>query len=168
MLLSNPFWKLICTLLGWVPTRSISLWPAVFLYMAPFTTLLTSYIWPGRWPSSKATNISTAAALEINLIQSLVGWLLNGHVVGLWKWRLVLRLFFAVSRFPLIWIHNFALFTRSLLYKRLICYDILLWYVIHVTHTKFIDQLRNLLVLLNIPQTISRVRSILKDASDAP
>ena len=34
--------------------------------------------------------------------------------------------------------------------------------------TEFIDKLRNLLVLMNIPHTESGVRSILKDASDVP
>ena len=47
-ILSNPLRKLICGLLGWDPTRAISLWPAVFLDMAPFATLVTSYIWPDR------------------------------------------------------------------------------------------------------------------------
>ena len=167
-LLSHPLWKLICGILGLVPTGAISLWPAVFVDMALFTTLVTSYIWPGRWSSSRATNISTATALEINLLQSHVYRLLNNHRVCIWKWRLVLRLFFAGSRFPPLWIHKIAVFTRSLLYKRLIGYDILLWYEIHVTNTRFIDKLRNLLVLVNIPQTESGFISILKDESDLP
>ena len=167
-LLDHPLWKLICGLLGCVPTRDISRWPAVFLDMTPFTTLVTGYIWPGRWPSSRATIISTVADLEINLLQSLVDWLFNGHSVCLRKWRLVWRLFFAASRFPPLWIHNIEVFLRSPLYKGLIGYDILLWYDIHVTHTKFLDKLRNLLVLLNSPQIESGVISILKYASDAP
>ena len=125
---SHPFWKLICGLLGWVPTRAIYLWPVVFLDMSPFTKLMTSYIWPGRWPSSRATTIYTVAALEINLLQSLVDLLFNGHSVCLWNWRLVLRLFFAGRRFLPLWIHNIAVFLRSPLYKGLIGYDILLWY----------------------------------------
>ena len=148
-----PFWKLIFGLLWWVPTGAISLWPAVFLDMDLFTTLVKSYILPGIWLSSRTTNISTAAALEINLIQSLVDWIFNGQSVCLWKWRLVLRLFFDCSRFPPVWIHKISVFSRSLLYKGLICFDILLWYDIHVTHTKFLDKLCNLLVFLNIPQT---------------
>ena len=125
--LTYPFWKLICGLLWWAPTRAISLWPAVFLYMALFTTLVKSYIWPGSWPFSRATNISTASDLEINLLQSLVDWLFNGHSVCLWKWRLILRLFFACSRFPPLLIHKIAVFSRTLLYKGLIGYEILLW-----------------------------------------
>ena len=91
-LISNPFWKLSCRLLGWVSTRSISLWRAVFIDMALFTTLVTSHIRPGRWPSSRDTNISTVAAPEINMLQILVDWLFNVHSVCLCKWRLVLRL----------------------------------------------------------------------------
>ena len=112
---SHPFWKLICGLIGCVTTRAISRWPAVFLDMENFTTLVTSYIWLGRWPSSRATTISTAAALEINLLQSLVDWLFNDHSVCLWKWRLVLRLLFAGSRSLPLWIHKIAIFLCSLL-----------------------------------------------------
>ena len=107
-LLSHPLWKRICEHLGWVPTKDISLWPVVFLDMAIFTTLVTSYIWPVRWPSSISTTISTTTAIEINLIQSLFDQLLNGHIVWLWKWSLVLRLLFDGCRFPLLWIHKIA------------------------------------------------------------
>ena len=125
-LTSDQFWKLGCVLLGCVPIRAIYRWPAVFMDMALFTTLVTSYIWPDRWPSSRSTIISTAAALEINLFQSLVDRLFNGHIVCLWKWRLVLRIFFDGSRFPPLWIYKIAVFLRSLLYKGLIGYEILL------------------------------------------
>ena len=167
MLHSHPLWKIICGLLGFVPTRTISFRPAVFLDMALFTIFVTSYIWPSGWPSYRSTTISTVADLWINLLQSLVDWLFNGHSLCLCKWRLVLRLFFSCSRFPPLWIHKIAVFSCSLLYKRLMGYDILLWYDIHVTHSKFLDKLCNLLVLLIIPQTESGVRSILKDARDA-
>ena len=150
-LLSHPLWKLIWGLLGWVPTRAFSLWPAVFLDIENFTTLVTSHIWPGRWSSSRATTIPTAAALEINLFQSLVYQMLNGHSICLWKWRLISRLLFAGSRFSPLWIHKIAVLSRSLLHKELIGYELLLWYDIHVTHTKFFDKLRNLLVLMNSP-----------------
>ena len=168
MLLSHPFWKFICGLLGWVPTRSISLWHAVFLDMALFNTLVTSYIWPGNWTSSRAITISSRADPEINLLQSFVDRLFNDHSVWLRKWRLVLRLLFDASRFPLFRIQKIAVFMCSLLYKGIIGYDILLWDGIHVTHTKFLDKLRNLLVLMYIPQTESGVIIILKYASDVP
>ena len=58
--------------------------------------------------------------------------------------------------------------SRSLLYKRLICYELLLGYDIHVTHTIFFIKLCDLLVLLNIPMTESGAKSILKDASYVP
>ena len=124
---SHPFWKLIYGLLGCVTTRTISHWPAVFLHTALFTTIVTSYIWLGRRPSSRATTISTASAPVINLLQSLIDWLLNGHSVCLRKRRLVLRLFSACSRFPPLWIHKIAVLSRSFLYKGLIGYEILLW-----------------------------------------
>ena len=102
---THPFWKLIYGLLGCVVTRTMCLWPTVFLDMALFTTLVTFPIWPGKWPFFRATTISTAAALEINLLQSLVDWMFNCHSVCIFKWRLILRLFFDCSRFPLLWIY---------------------------------------------------------------
>ena len=122
MLFSNPLWKLTCVLLGWVPTRAVSLWPAVFLDIAIFTTIVTSPILSGRWPSSRATNTSTLAALEINLIQSFVDILINGHSVCLWKWRLVLRLFFYGIRLLPLWIHKIVVFLCNLVYKGFVCY----------------------------------------------
>ena len=124
---SHPFWKLIYGLLGCVTTITIWLLPAVFLYMALFTTLVTSYIWPGRWPSSRATTISTVSALVIDLLQNLFGRLFNGHSVCLREWRLIIIFFFACSRFPPLWIHKIAVLSCSFLYKGLIGYDILLW-----------------------------------------
>ena len=88
---SHPFWKLVYGLLGCVTTRAMARWPAVFLDVALFTTLVTSpIIWPGKWPSSRSTTISTAVAFEINLVQSLVDRLLNCHSLCLgskgWSW----------------------------------------------------------------------------------
>ena len=105
-LISKPFGKLICGPLGWVPTRDLSLWFSVFPDMDISATLVTSHIWPGRWPSSIATNISIAGALEVNLLQSLVDLLLNGHSVCLWKWRFFLRFYLLVDgchRFESTW-----------------------------------------------------------------
>ena len=133
-----------------------------------FSTLLTSYIRLVRWPSSRSTTRYTAADLEVILLQSLVDWLLNDHSLWLLNWRLALRPFFSGSRFPPLWVHNIAVITCSLLYKGLISYDILLWYDICVTHTKFLDKIRNLLVLLNIPKTEYGVKFVLRDASEVP
>ena len=116
-LLSDSFWKLVFGLPGWVPTRSSSLWPAFFPGMSLFAALVKSHIWPGRWPSSRATNISTTDTLEVNLLQRLVDWLLSGHSLCLRKWRLDLILLFAGSRFSPLWINKIVVFTRSLLYK---------------------------------------------------
>ena len=158
----------MCGLLGWVLTRAIYLWRTIFLDMEPFDTVVTSNIWPGRWSYSRATTISTVEALRTNLLHCLVNLLFNSYSVCLQKRSLVLRLFFAGSRFQPLWIYKTTIFNHSLLYKGNICYDILLWYGIHVTHTKFLDKIRNLLLLLNIPQMESGFRSILKDASDVP
>ena len=79
-----------------------------------------------------------------------------------------LRLLFAGSRLPPIWTHNIVVLSRSLLYKRLIVYELLLWYDIHVTHKKFLDQLCNILVLLNRPKTEYGAIIIFKYASDVP
>ena len=167
-LLSNPFWKILCGLLGWVPTIAISLWPAIFLDMDLFATLVTSHILPCRWPSSRATTIYTVEAIELKLIKSLVGKLLTVHSLCLQKWRLVLRLFFACRRFPPLSIHKIAVFLCSLLYKGLTGYELLLWYDIHVIRTKFLNKFRNLLLLLNTPKTKYGIRSILEDTSDVP
>ena len=167
-LLSKSFWKCICGIIGWVLTKDISLWPAVFIDMSLFATLVTSCIWPGRWPSYRATAIYTEADIEVNLIQILVNRLLNVNSLCLQKWRLVLRLLCAISQFPPLWIHKIVVFLCSLLYKGLICDELLLWYDIHVAHTEFLDKLCNLLVLLNITNTEYGVRSILKDSNDAP
>ena len=109
-ILSNPFWKFICGILGWVLTRSVSLRPTVFLDISLFAKFVTINIWLGRWPYYRATTIYTAATLEINLIKILVDRILNRHSLLLCKWRLVLRIFFAGSRLPLLWIHKIAIF----------------------------------------------------------
>ena len=77
---SHPLWKLIYGLLGWVPTISIPLLIAVFLDMALFITLVTSYIWPGRWLFSRATTISNASDIEINMLQSRHKYVKKGHI----------------------------------------------------------------------------------------
>ena len=99
-LISDQLWNLVCVIIGWVCTRSISLWPAVFLGMALLDTLVTSHIWLDKWPSYIATNISSVEDPEVNFLQSLVDLLLNGHSLCLRNWSLVLRLLLSGSRFP--------------------------------------------------------------------
>ena len=70
------------------------------------------------------------------------------------------------SRLPLIWINKVVVLTCSLLHKVLIGGNIIWLYDVHVTHTKFLDKLCNLLVLLHRPNMESGIRSIFKDASD--
>ena len=79
---------------------------------------------------------------------------------------MVLRLLFANSRLTTIWIDKVAVLTRILLHKGLIDDELLCFYDIYVTHTKFLDEICNLLVLINRPTTESVIRSIFKDASD--
>ena len=152
-IISNPFWKLICGLLGWVATRYSYLWPALFIDMSLLATLVTSHIWLERWPSSRTTTISDVADLEVNLLEILVDLMINGHIVCLLKWMLVLILIISSRRLPPLWIEKSVLFTRSLFYKRLMGDDLIWWYYIYITHTKFLDKLRNLLVLMNPPKT---------------
>ena len=111
----NPFWKIICILLGWVPTRVVYLWPAVFVDMALLATLATSHVWLDRRPSSISTTISTVVALQVNLLQRIVDQPPNGHSVCLWKWMLFLIILLACSRFPPIFLDKIAVFTRRLL-----------------------------------------------------
>ena len=113
-LFSYPLWNLVCWILGWSPNRSSSLWPVIFLDMDSLATLAKSHIRLDIWPSSRGTNISTEAYLEVNLLQILGDWHLNGHSVWLWKWRVSVRLFFAGSRFPPLWIVKITVLTRSL------------------------------------------------------
>ena len=167
-LLSDPFWKLVCGILLWVPTRANSLWPEFFLYMARLATLVTSHIWLDRWPSSSATSISTMKDLEFNLLQILVDQLINFRSVCIWKWRLFLILLLSNRQFSLLWINNITVFNHSLLYKGLIGDELLYFYDIHITYTKFLDKIRNLLVLLNFPKKKSWVRSILKNSNYVP
>ena len=82
-LLGYPLWKLVRGIIVWVPNRSSSVWPAVFLDMAHFAILATSHIWSGRLTSYIDTTISTVWCLEVNFIQSLVEKILNGH--SLWS-----------------------------------------------------------------------------------
>ena len=44
--------------------------------------------------------------------------------------------------------------------------DLLGLYRIHVTPMKIVDELRNILIIMNIPKIKPIIRSILKDASD--
>ena len=53
----HPLWKLIHGLLGCVISGTISLWLAVFLNMALFTTLVTFSIWLGKLPFFRACSI---------------------------------------------------------------------------------------------------------------
>ena len=94
--------------------------------MALLSTLVTSHIRPVILSYSRATNISTAADFEFNLIQKLVNILLNEYSVGLWKRRLVLILLLDGSRLPPLLINNITVLTLSLLYKGTIG-DELLW-----------------------------------------
>ena len=127
-LLSDPLCNLGCGLLGWVTIRASSLWPSLFLDISLLATLVATHIWLEIRPSSICTDISSAAALGVDLLQSFFDRLINGHSVCLHNWRLVLRLLLAGSQFLPLWIDNIVVFARSLLYKRLIGDELLWWY----------------------------------------
>ena len=74
--------------LGVFPLETFPVDQQSFFCMALFTTLVTGYTWPGRWPSYRVTTVSTTVDLEINLLQSFVDSLFNGHSLWLRKWRL--------------------------------------------------------------------------------
>ena len=48
-LIGYPFWEIMFGILGWVPTRTISLWLTVPLDMAILDTLVTYHVLPDRW-----------------------------------------------------------------------------------------------------------------------
>ena len=79
-----------------------------------------------------------------------------------------LEILFFSSRLPLIQVFKVAIFKFILLYKGLVSYEILWWYEIHVTHTNFLDKIRNLIVLMDLPKSEYGFRSILKDSIDVP
>ena len=84
--------------------------------MALLVTLMTSCIRTVIWLFYRSTNIFTVAALEANLIQSIVDRLTNGHSICIWRWRLALGLLLASSRSPPLWINKAMVFMRNLLY----------------------------------------------------
>ena len=124
-LLSDPFCNLIFVILGWIPTLPSSLWPAVYLDMAPFTTTVTSLIRLYILPSSISTTIYTMADLEVKFLHILVEQLINGHRVCLYKWRLFLKLLLSGSWLPPLWINGIAVFACRLFYMGLIGSEIL-------------------------------------------
>ena len=123
-------------------------------------------IWPVRWLSPIPTTISTIEYTEIKLIHSRFEKLLNRNSVYLQKQTLVLRLLIYSSRFPPIWINKVAVLTRSIFHKGLIGDEILWLCEVHVTHTRFLYKIHNLLMIMNRPKTEYEIISIFKDMSD--
>ena len=152
-ILGDLFWKIICGLLVWVHTITISLWPAFLPKMSLVVTLVTNHILFCIQPSYRATNISNVSDLEVNLLKIIVDWLIYFHSVCLQEQSFVLRLLLSGSRLPPLVIDKYMVFKCSLLYEAIIGDDILWLYGIHVTHTKFIYKIFNLLVIMNFPNT---------------
>ena len=113
------------------------------------------------WYSSIANNIATLSYHGVKFLSIIFVWLSNWHGLCLQERRLVLIFLLAGSRFPPIWINKVTVFTHSLLYKRLIGYDLLIFYDIQVTYMKFINKIGNLLVPMILPKIKSGIRSIL-------
>ena len=126
--------------------------------MAYLAKLVTNQMLLRRWPSSRATTISAVSVPEVNFIQSLVDWIINLHSVCLQKQRLFLIFLFSGGRSPPLLINKVVEFAHSLLHKGIIGNELLWLYVKHVTHTKIIYKLRNLLVLLIYPEKKSVIR----------
>ena len=57
-------WKLFCWLLRLFSTKTIYIVPVIPLYMELFSTLVTSYIWPGNLTSTRSSTTSTIGALK--------------------------------------------------------------------------------------------------------
>ena len=89
-------------------------------------------------------------------------WLFNLHSVCIWKRRMVFITILALSGIPPLWIGNYMVFMCGIFNKGLICNEILGLHEILVTHTKFLNEFRNLLVLLNFPFMNYIIRSILE------
>ena len=77
-----------------------------------------------------------------------------------------MRLLLFVSSFLPLLFDKVAVFTCSIFNKGLIGNDLLGFYDILGTHTKFINKLCKLIVLMNLSEAKYIIRSILKDASD--
>ena len=164
-LLVTRYGRLFLELLDGFPSEPFKFGLQYFCKFPLFPHLLKSHL-SGRLTSSIDTVIYTDVYLEDNLIQILVNWLLYLHCVCLWEQRLVLRLILEGSRFPYLGVYKVMVFTRSLLHKVLIGDDILWLYDVQSIHTKLLDKLYNLLVLLNLPNMESGIRSIFKYVSD--
>ena len=134
--------------------------------MVFITTFVTNPIWTCRLLLSRDNTIYTNLDLELNLLQRFSDQFINCQSVRLQEERLVLILLLHGNRFPIILINKVAVFTHIILYKVIIC-DQLLWlYEIHVTHMNLIDKFYNLLVLLNLPKTEYVIIIIFKGARD--
>ena len=81
---------------------------------------------------------------------------------------MLLRILLSGSRFPTIVIDKVSVFTHILLHKGLVCCEIFWLYYIQDVHMKLLDEIHNLHVLINIPNTESGFRIIFKDVSNLP
>ena len=164
-LIGYPLWKLVYWIIGWVTTRTLSLGPASPLGMALLATLVKNHIWPGIGSSTIAITIATVEALKTNPVKSLVKQQPSWHSVFLLKWNMVLILLLYRNMLPLLWMDKVAVLTCSFFYKGLIFNELLWLYVDQVTHTTFLNEIYNLLVLLNRPKIKLGIRSNFMDAS---
>ena len=79
---------------------------------------------------------------------------------------MILRLILTSRGLPPLRVYKVVVFINIFLKKGLIDNNIIRLYDILVTHTKFLDKILNLLVLLNLPETEYRIRVILKYLSN--
>ena len=79
---------------------------------------------------------------------------------------MILRLILTSRGLPTLRVYKVVVFINIFLKKGLIDNNIIRLYDILVTHTKFLDKILNLLVLLNLPETEYRIRVILKYLSN--
>ena len=150
-LIGDPFWKISCCILGWIPTRTIFIVYVVLFDTSLLPALVTSNAWSGKCIFSITIENYIEATLIINLLHRLVEGLINYHSVRLLEQRLLLIIFFYGIGLPLILFYKAAIFKNIILYKVFLGYYLCKLYDILSTHRKFINKLYNTFVPINHP-----------------
>ena len=91
--------------------------------------------------------------------------MINYHITILRWQRLVLVLLLDINGIPPLLFYKFWVFTCILFYKGLVGNNLICKYDKFITLTNVLDKLRNLLLLLNLPETKSRIIIIPKYVS---
>ena len=117
IIIGFPLWNIICGIIVWVPTITVSLETVTYLDMNLIVTLVINNIWPFRWAFSRSTTFSTDMVLEVHFSQSIFDILLNFHSVLLQEWSLVLMIIFDGRRLSPLWADKVVVLIFSLFQK---------------------------------------------------